>query len=201
MPVFSPRNSRAGRRGTGRRRPERRPRATAAPRCAASSDSCGDALRVAVGVVEDHEPGHRRAGDQQLHVVGRAARGLGGVVLRDRAAEHDARAARESREHGVEDLAADVVEEDVDAVRARARAAPCRRPRPCSRSPRRSPSSSTSHAHFSGAARDADHAAALDLARSARRCCRPRRRRPRRRPSRRARACRRRAARSRRSCR
>ena len=43
---------------------------------------------------------------------------VGVVVLRDRAADDDPRAARELREHRVEDVAADVVEIDVDALGA-----------------------------------------------------------------------------------
>ena len=44
--------------------------------------------------------------------------GVGVVVLADRAADDDARLAVDARQHGVEDLAADVVEVDVDAFRA-----------------------------------------------------------------------------------
>jgi hypothetical protein len=54
------------------------------------------------------------ARDEQLHVVRRSARGV--VVLRYRAAEHDPGAARQPVEGRLERRAADIVEEDVDAV-------------------------------------------------------------------------------------
>jgi hypothetical protein len=57
------------------------------------------------------------ARDQQRHVVARPGDPATDVVLRDRPADDDARAAPEAGEAFVEDLAADVVEEDVDAVR------------------------------------------------------------------------------------
>src|SRR5687767_2415095 len=61
---------------------------------------------------------HAGAVHQQRHVVGRALHAARGVVLRDRAADHDARVHGEAREACVQDLAAHVVEIDVDAVRA-----------------------------------------------------------------------------------
>ena len=72
------------------------------------------------------------------------------VVYREIAPHSAIRAEVDLPEHGVEDLAADVVEEDVDPVGTRlARAAP-RRPPTCSRSHASKPSSSVIHAHFSG---------------------------------------------------
>ena len=49
--------------------------------------------------------------------VARAGRGLGGVVGRDRAAQRDAAVLLQRADRGLEVLAADVVEVDVDAVR------------------------------------------------------------------------------------
>ena len=87
---------------------------------------------------------------QQLHVVGRPRWRLGRVVLGDGAADDDARAAREPQQAGVEDLPADVVEEDVDAVgRGLAQLRSAGR-RPCSRSRRRSRARRRASRHFSG---------------------------------------------------
>src|SRR3984957_138889 len=76
----------------------------------AASDS------VAVGVIEDHHSGHARAIDQQRQVVGWALHWAGGAVLRNRAANHDARATGEVRKSSFKNVAADVVKVNVDAV-------------------------------------------------------------------------------------
>ena len=56
--------------------------------------------------------------DQQRQVVGRALDRRRVVVLRDRAADDDACTPVEQQQQRIEDLAADVVEIDVDALRA-----------------------------------------------------------------------------------
>src|SRR5258708_17687034 len=75
-------------------------------------------LRVTAGVVEHHHPRHARALDQQRQVVGGPLDRRRAVVLRDGAADDDPGAARQSGERGVQDVAADVVEIDVDPLRA-----------------------------------------------------------------------------------
>src|SRR5205085_2851854 len=60
---------------------------------------------------------HARVVYEQGEVVGGAAHRLQLVVLRDRAADDDARLAREAGQGGVEYLAADVVEVHVDPLR------------------------------------------------------------------------------------
>ena len=72
---------------------------------------------VAVGVVEDDNAFHARAVHQQREVVGGTLDGSGVVVLRDGAADDDAGPQVDARENGVENLAADIVEVDVDAAR------------------------------------------------------------------------------------
>ena len=120
LPKFSPREELAQRGGEGRD-------AAGSPRlpcssCARPSGSppvSAIASVVAVGVVEHDDAFHARA-------VAPAARGNSSapapascrVVLADRAADDDAGLALAMpRQHVVEDLAADVVEVDVDAVR------------------------------------------------------------------------------------
>ena len=77
----------------------------------------GGARRVGVPVVEGVEPLHPRPlAHDVLDVVQRRRRAFE-VVGRDVAAQHDAAAIGEPAQHGVEQLAADVVEEDVDASR------------------------------------------------------------------------------------
>src|SRR5579864_9420575 len=73
-------------------------------------------LGVAVGVIEDQHALHGGALDQQRQVVRRALGRSGAVVLRDGAADDDAGAAGQPGERGVEDVAADVVEVDVQAA-------------------------------------------------------------------------------------
>src|SRR5262245_37666072 len=75
-----------------------------------------DRLAVALGVVEHHEALHAGAVDQQAHVVGRAAIAGGRVVLADGAANADAAVECDLGQADVQDLAADVVEIDVDTV-------------------------------------------------------------------------------------
>ena len=74
-------------------------------------------LGVALGEVEDDEPLHLTATHDQHRGVGDPV-ALGRVVLRDRAAHDDARVHRDVGQRRVEDLAADVVEVQVDALRA-----------------------------------------------------------------------------------
>ncbi len=100
--------------------------------------------------------------------VGEARQAIGArrqfavVVLRNQAAHRHARADVEQRQHGVEDRAADVLEIDVDAVRAGVGQ--------LSREVRRAPVEAHVEAEragdvaaFFGVARDADHAAAFQL--------------------------------------
>jgi predicted enzyme related to lactoylglutathione lyase len=78
----------------------------------------GAALRPLSDVIGHHEAGHARMVDEQRQVVRRTADGLERVVLRDRPADHDTRVTSQLRQRRVEDLTADVVEVDVDPVRA-----------------------------------------------------------------------------------
>ena len=59
---------------------------------------------------------HARAVDEQRHVVGRTFHALHVVVLRNRAADDDARVPGQVREQRVEDVAPDVVEVHMDPV-------------------------------------------------------------------------------------
>ena len=115
LPMFSPANSFGRASGKARtprsmicsreiNRPSFSQRARSARACAYRS-----------GVVRSEEPGHRSPSDDELHVVGRST-GTLGVVLRDAAAEDHAPPASQLSEHRVEDLPADVVQEDVDPV-------------------------------------------------------------------------------------
>ena len=70
-------------------------------------------------VVEHEEALHAGALDDQLAVVRRPGRRLGGVVHGDGPAQHHAGSQIDPVEDGLEDRATDVVEEDVDTVRAR----------------------------------------------------------------------------------
>ena len=72
-----------------------------------------------MGVVVDQEPFEPRAEDDQEAEVARRELRLGEVVLRDLPADRDARAEGEPPEDRLGERAADVVEVDVDAVRAR----------------------------------------------------------------------------------
>src|SRR5947207_8387778 len=74
--------------------------------------------RIAIRVSEDHHAGHARAVDEQRELIRRPLDRRRIVVLRDRTADRDSRAAPDAREHGIEDVAADVVEIDVDTLRA-----------------------------------------------------------------------------------
>src|ERR1051325_545765 len=74
-----------------------------------------DRLAVALGVVKHHEALHAGAVDEQAHVVGRSADGRG-IVLADGAADTDAAVEGDLGQADVQDLAADVVEIDIDAV-------------------------------------------------------------------------------------
>src|SRR5438445_51355 len=78
----------------------------------------GDRLGRAREVVEDDEPFHAPALHHEVEIVLRAGHRRSVVVARDPAAEHDAAAHGEPRQGGVEDLSADVVEKNVDAIRA-----------------------------------------------------------------------------------
>ena len=78
----------------------------------------GDGDAVAVGVVEDDDAFHAGSVDEQREVVFWALNGGRIVVLADGAADDDAGFFVDAGEHGVENFAADVVEVDVDAVRA-----------------------------------------------------------------------------------
>src|SRR5580700_12296343 len=75
-------------------------------------------LGVAVGVVKDQHAFHGRAIDQQREIVARALDGTGIAVLRDSTADYDASATRKVRESSLEDVTADVVEIEVDPLRA-----------------------------------------------------------------------------------
>ena len=77
------------------------------------------ALGEAMDVVVDQEPLEPRAEDDQEAEVARRELRLGEVVLRDLPADRDAGAEREPPEDRLGERAADVVEVDVDAVRAR----------------------------------------------------------------------------------
>src|SRR5688572_28890394 len=78
----------------------------------------GEGFHRARVVVHHDEALHARALADQGGEVVRARLRLSGVVLRDHAAEHNAGAQIDQRQHLVEDLAADVLEIDVDALRA-----------------------------------------------------------------------------------
>src|SRR5438445_7658403 len=122
----------------------------------------GDRLGRAREVVEDDEPFHAPRLHHGVEIVLRAGHRRSVVVLRDPAAEHDAAAHGEPRQGGVEDLSADVVEKDVDPIRAQ-----LAQPLPhlvglvvdCPVEPVLLHQRSA----LLGTARDADHAAALDL--------------------------------------
>src|SRR5580698_1188079 len=78
------------------------------------ADSLGKMLQE----LKYQEAFHPRAMQNETHVVLRArAAHPGFVVTRDRPAQHDARAVADARQRMIEDLAADVVEVDVDASR------------------------------------------------------------------------------------
>src|SRR2546426_11958064 len=72
----------------------------------------------AVAVVGDDEASDERPIGEEREGV-RSGRELRGVVLRDQAAERDARERVDEPQNGGEDVAADVVEIDVDPLRAR----------------------------------------------------------------------------------
>src|SRR3989454_8230846 len=72
----------------------------------------------AVGVLGDDEAPDERRVDREGGRI-RPGRGLRGVVLRDQAAERDARERVDEPQDGGEDVPADVVEVDVDPLRAR----------------------------------------------------------------------------------
>src|SRR5580700_4403922 len=77
-----------------------------------------NSMGVAVGIVKDQHAFHGGALDQQREIVARALHRTGNVVLRDGAADHDASATRKVCESSLKDVTADVVEVDVDALRA-----------------------------------------------------------------------------------
>ena len=77
------------------------------------------ALGEAMDEVVDQEALEPRAEDDQEAEIARRELRLGEVVLRDLAADRDAGSQRQAAEDGLGDRAADVVEVDVDAVRAR----------------------------------------------------------------------------------
>lgn len=68
-------------------------------------------------VVEHDEALHPRTVDEQAHVVGRPGHALGGVVLADGPANHDAGLLGQEPQTNVEDFAADIVKIDIDPVR------------------------------------------------------------------------------------
>ena len=72
------------------------------------------------------------------------------VVAGDHPAERDPAVKRHPSDGRLEDRAADVVEVDVDAVRAELTETRAQRPRACNRSRRRARSSSSSQRHFAG---------------------------------------------------
>ena len=94
---------------------------------------------VGVPVVERVEPFHPRALAHEVLDVAQRWRRAFEVVGGDVAAQHDAAAIGEAPQHGVEQLATDVVEVDVDTARCELLEARRRRPRTCSRCRRRSP--------------------------------------------------------------
>src|SRR5580692_7419879 len=55
---------------------------------------------------------------EERKIIRRSFDGCGVVVLRNRAANQDTRATRELRERGIENLAAHIVEINIDALRA-----------------------------------------------------------------------------------
>src|SRR5207248_7977132 len=73
-------------------------------------------LAITLGEVEYDEARHRRPRHQQHHVVARALHASRAVVLGDRAADDDSGSTCQACQALVENLAADVVEEDVDLV-------------------------------------------------------------------------------------
>src|SRR5882724_4842944 len=77
----------------------------------------GEELRQPVGVIADEEATDGDAVDQHRREV-RPRRHLGRVVLRDDAAERDARERVDVPQHRLEDVATDVVEVHVDALGA-----------------------------------------------------------------------------------
>src|SRR5580658_3255012 len=77
-----------------------------------------NSMGVAVGIVKDQHAFHGGALDQQREIVARALHRTGNVVLRDGAADHDAGATRKVCESSLENVTADIVEKDVDALRA-----------------------------------------------------------------------------------
>ena len=147
LPVFSPRKSVSRTSGKSVTSPARRPRAIAAPRCSATSRAVQRLRRSGRRSRRSRSRSSMRA--RRAAACSWPARGASvRVVLRDRAAEHHASAAREPRQGRLQDLAADVVEEDVNAVggvRLQLRAhvaAPCSRWRRRTRA--RRPASGTS---------------------------------------------------------
>ena len=84
--------------------------------CGDQAGDLADRLRRAPEVVEDDEALHRRALDEQIAERARSRRGVGRVVAGDQAAERDAGADVEPREDRVHEVAADILEVDVDAV-------------------------------------------------------------------------------------
>ena len=114
-----------------------------------SAPICGDLLE-AVEVVEDDE-----ALEQWRAGRGGCRRRAGRAAARRRCSRRSARRARPGREveageDRVHDLAADVLEVDVDPVGGRGRRAACASRPPCGRRPRRSRAARSSSAHFSG---------------------------------------------------
>ncbi len=77
-----------------------------------------EGLAVAGAEIEHDETFHARPVDQQRQVVDRSRHRFGGVVSGDRAADRHPGAAVQVAQAVVEDLAADVVEIDVDAFAA-----------------------------------------------------------------------------------
>lgn len=69
-------------------------------------------------MIEDQEAAHRGALNDQAVVIPDPRPVLEVAVARDRTAEHNAPAEREVVEGSIADFTADVVEEDVDPIRA-----------------------------------------------------------------------------------
>ena len=79
--------------------------------------SAADRLARARHIIEDDEALHPPALDDQVEVVLRSRWGHGRIVVRDPAAKHHATSHRKPRQSRVEDVAADIVKENVDALR------------------------------------------------------------------------------------
>ena len=117
LPVFSPRKSRSSASGNSSTSPSTTSSRERSSPLRSHCRELGDALAVAVRVVEDHEArsSTRARPAAACSWPGRAAPRWRCTARS--APQMTTRAPRARRgEHGVEDLAADVVEEDVDAV-------------------------------------------------------------------------------------